>query len=168
MPEYQSHDPLIDVIACYALCVVNKQFTLSSSKTSLSCPLLSRPSLLSVQPVSQGGRVDLSAASSGSGFTLVSNKMREKTLLERVTATENYFIMQKQKVLKKLKLSPIIFLPFLPVGTKGLAPWRPPALRVQNCSCSKLCLMSQPLSLSRDRMSAGSVLMSSAKHSSCR
>lgn len=44
--------------------------------------------------------MDLSAASSGSGFTLVSNKMREKTLLERVTATENYFIMQKQKVLK--------------------------------------------------------------------
>lgn len=45
--------------------------------------------------------MDLSAASSASGFTLVSNKMREKTLLERVTATENYFIMQKQKVLKK-------------------------------------------------------------------
>lgn len=44
--------------------------------------------------------MDLSAASSGSGFTSVSNKMREKTLLERVTATENYFIMQKQKVLK--------------------------------------------------------------------
>ncbi|KAG7243622.1 hypothetical protein INR49_011179 [Caranx melampygus] len=30
---------------------------------------------------------------------------------------------------------------------------RPPALRVQNCSCSKLCLMSQPLSLSRELMS---------------
>lgn len=45
--------------------------------------------------------MDLSAASSASGFTSVSNKMREKTLLERVTATENYFIMQKQKVLKK-------------------------------------------------------------------
>lgn len=44
--------------------------------------------------------MDLSAASSASGFTSVSNKMRVKTLLERVTATENYFIMQKQKVLK--------------------------------------------------------------------
>lgn len=44
--------------------------------------------------------MDLSAASSASGFTSVSNKIREKTLLERVTATENYFIMQKQKVLK--------------------------------------------------------------------
>lgn len=44
--------------------------------------------------------MDLSAASSASGFTSVSNKMREKTLLERVTATENYFIMQKQKGLK--------------------------------------------------------------------
>lgn len=50
--------------------------------------------------------MDLSAASSGSGFTSVSNKMREKTLLERVTATENYFIMQKQKVLKKAQTLP--------------------------------------------------------------
>lgn len=61
-----------------------------------------------------------------------------------------------------------IILPFWPVCTSGLEERRPPALPVQNCSCSKLCLMSQPLSLSREPTSAGLVLTSSAKHSSCR
>lgn len=59
-------------------------------------------------------------------------------------------------------------LPFLTVYDSGLVAWRPPPLRVQNCSCSKLCLMSQPLSLSKELTSHWSVLMSSARHNSCR
>lgn len=60
------------------------------------------------------------------------------------------------------------FSPCLIVCVSGLVTWRPPALRAQNCSCSKLCRMSHPLSRSREPTSSRSVLVSSARHNSRR
>lgn len=59
----------------------------------------------------------------------------------------------------------LISLPFAPGFDSGAVAVRPPPLRVQNCSCSKLCLTSQPFSLSRESTSRWSILTSSARHS---
>lgn len=69
--------------------VVNEEFTLSSFQMSLSGSIFSRPSMLSVQPLSQGGRVDATvtahsdmpaASSSVSGFSSAFKRMMGKIL----------------------------------------------------------------------------------------
>lgn len=145
--------PFPNASKTHDILLLNGGLTLRSFQMSLSGSIFRRPSLLWVQPFSHNGRDGTAAAQPGSSFALASEYEKRSQLPGGKKALSEILCDSLQ----------MLWVCFC-VSAEG----RPSAPLLQNWSCSRLCRMSQPLSLSRDRTSDGSVRTSSAKHSSCR